>query len=118
MVIGLPPVLVFGTKQMKETLVPDVLAGKKTICLAISEPTVGSDVAQLACTAVKTPDGKHYIVNGVKKWITNGMLASRRRSQPLTDCRIRRNSLQLLHHRRTHGRTWHGRDLHVAHPAM
>ncbi|KAJ3040336.1 hypothetical protein HDV00_010992 [Rhizophlyctis rosea] len=75
MVIGLPPVLVFGSKHMKETIVPDVLAGRKTICLAISEPTVGSDVAGLACTARKTPDGKHYIVNGVKKWITNGSIS-------------------------------------------
>jgi alkylation response protein AidB-like acyl-CoA dehydrogenase len=37
--------------------------------------TAGSDVANIACTAVKTPDGKHYIVNGVKKWITNGTFA-------------------------------------------
>lgn len=36
---------------------------------------VGSDVAQLATTAKKTPDGKHYIVNGAKKWITQGRWA-------------------------------------------
>jgi len=52
--------------------VKEVLAGEKTICLAISEPFAGSDVANIKATAVKTPDGKHYIVNGVKKWITNG----------------------------------------------
>merc|ERR1719499_1069867 len=39
------------------------------------EPYVGSDVAGLRTTAVKTPDGKHYIVNGLKKWITGGMMA-------------------------------------------
>ncbi|KNC98116.1 uncharacterized protein SPPG_06525 [Spizellomyces punctatus DAOM BR117] len=72
MVIGLPPVLAFGPKWMKEKVVPEVLSGNKIICLAITEPTVGSDVAGLSTTAVKTPDGKHYIVNGVKKWITNG----------------------------------------------
>jgi alkylation response protein AidB-like acyl-CoA dehydrogenase len=37
------------------------------ICLAITEPSAGSDVANLKTTAVKTPDGKHYIVNGEKK---------------------------------------------------
>ena len=45
------------------------------ICLAITEPSAGSDVANLKTEAVKTPDGKHYIVNGEKKWITNGVFA-------------------------------------------
>ncbi|KAJ3268001.1 hypothetical protein HK104_005525 [Borealophlyctis nickersoniae] len=72
LVIGLPPVLVYGPKWMQEKIVPDLLLGNKRICLAISEPTVGSDVAGLATTAVKSPCGKFYIVNGVKKWITNG----------------------------------------------
>ena len=40
--------------------------------MAITEPYVGSDVASLKTTAKLTPDGKHYIVNGVKKWITTG----------------------------------------------
>lgn len=40
--------------------------GEKRICLAITEPSVGSDVANLTTTAEKTPDGKHYIVNGEK----------------------------------------------------
>jgi len=43
------------------------------ICLAITEAFAGSDVARLRTTAAKTPDGKHYIVNGTKKWITNGV---------------------------------------------
>lgn len=37
--------------------------------------SVGSDVAGLRTTAVKTPDGKHYVVNGTKKWITNGIFS-------------------------------------------
>merc|ERR1712100_833529 len=40
-----------------------------------TEPYAGSDVAGLRTSAVKTPDGKHYIVNGEKKWITNGVFA-------------------------------------------
>ncbi|KAG9005111.1 hypothetical protein FRB93_009981 [Tulasnella sp. JGI-2019a] len=72
MVIGLPPVLNFGSDKLKQEVVPDVFAGKKFISLAISEAFAGSDVAGLRCTAVKTEDGKHFIVNGTKKWITNG----------------------------------------------
>ncbi|KAJ3330348.1 hypothetical protein HDU76_005894 [Blyttiomyces sp. JEL0837] len=72
MVIGLPPVMKFGPKWMKEKIVPEVLKGEKKICLAISDPGAGSDVSNISCVAEKTPDGKFYIVNGVKKWITNG----------------------------------------------
>lgn len=72
MVIGLPPVMNFGSDKLKKAIIPDVLAGKKFISLAITEAFAGSDVAGLRTTAVKTPDGKHYIVNGTKKWITNG----------------------------------------------
>ncbi|KAL2913977.1 hypothetical protein HK105_206568 [Polyrhizophydium stewartii] len=72
MVIGLPPVIHFGSKQVKDRVVGEVLRGEKRICLSITEPHVGSDVAGITTTATKTPDGKFYIVNGVKKWITNG----------------------------------------------
>ncbi|KAG8861644.1 hypothetical protein FRB91_003767 [Serendipita sp. 411] len=72
MVIGLPPVLNFGSEKLKKRVVPDIFAGKKFICLAISEAFAGSDVAGLKTTAEKTEDGKHWIINGTKKWITNG----------------------------------------------
>ncbi|KAI8823662.1 acyl-CoA dehydrogenase/oxidase [Fimicolochytrium jonesii] len=73
--IGLPPVVHFGSDYLKNKVVPDCLAGRKNICLAITEPAAGSDVANLTCTAKKTADGKHYILNGEKKWITNGTFA-------------------------------------------
>ncbi|POW00652.1 hypothetical protein PSTT_13004, partial [Puccinia striiformis] len=75
MVIGLPPVLNFGSAELKKKIIPEVLSGKKYIALAISEAFAGSDVAGLRCTATKTSDGQHYIVNGTKKWITNGTFA-------------------------------------------
>lgn len=71
-VIGLPPVLNFGSPEIKAKVLPDVLSGKKLICLAISEAFAGSDVTGLKTTAHKTEDGKHWIINGTKKWITNG----------------------------------------------
>ena len=57
MVIGLPPVLNFGSEQLKAKIVPEVFNGKKFICLAISEAFAGSDVAGLKTTAEKTADG-------------------------------------------------------------
>ena len=69
--IGLPPVLHFGSDYIKDKVVSDCLNGRKNICLAITEPYAGSDVANLKTEARKTADGKFYIVNGEKKWITN-----------------------------------------------
>ncbi|EAU85507.1 acyl-CoA dehydrogenase [Coprinopsis cinerea okayama7 len=74
-VIGLPPVLNFGSEELKARIVPDILDGKKFICLAISEAQAGSDVMGLQTTARKTEDGQHWIINGTKKWITNGTFA-------------------------------------------
>ncbi|KAL4894937.1 acyl-CoA dehydrogenase/oxidase [Aspergillus ambiguus] len=70
---GLPPIIKFGSPQLQERYLPDLLTGKKRACIAITEPGAGSDVANITTTAVKSPDGKHYIVNGEKKWITNGI---------------------------------------------
>ncbi|PPQ69162.1 hypothetical protein CVT26_003536 [Gymnopilus dilepis] len=74
-VIGLPPVLNFGSEELKAKVVPEVLSGKKFICLAISEAHAGSDVMGLQTTAKKSEDGKEWIINGSKKWITNGTFA-------------------------------------------
>ncbi|KIJ67085.1 hypothetical protein HYDPIDRAFT_26487 [Hydnomerulius pinastri MD-312] len=73
--IGLPPVLHFGTPELKAKVVPEVLASKKFLCLAISEAFAGSDVQGIRTRATKTPDGKFWIINGTKKWITNGTTA-------------------------------------------
>jgi acyl-CoA dehydrogenase len=72
---GVPPILKFGNRQLQQRYLPDLLTGKKRTCIAITEPDAGSDVANITTTATKTPDGKHYIVNGTKKWITNGIWA-------------------------------------------
>lgn len=68
MAFGVPPLLKFGSKQLQERFMPDLLLGKKRICIAITEPEAGSDVANIQTTATKTADGKHFIVNGSKKW--------------------------------------------------
>ena len=71
--IGCPPLVKFGKKPLVDRILPGILNGDKRICLAITEPDAGSDVANLTCEAKLTEDGKHYIVNGEKKWITNGV---------------------------------------------
>jgi len=73
--IGLPPVLKFASQELKNRIVPEVFSGEKIICLAITEPYAGSDVANIRCTAEKDPSGQFYTVNGEKKWITNGVFA-------------------------------------------
>ncbi|KIW30292.1 uncharacterized protein PV07_06048 [Cladophialophora immunda] len=60
---------------LKDKVTEECLSGKKFMCLAITEAFAGSDVAGIRTTATKTEDGKYYIINGTKKWITNGMFA-------------------------------------------
>merc|ERR1719436_2067385 len=60
---------------MRREVGPKLLKGDSWSALAISEPFAGSDVAALKCTAQKTPCGQFYVVNGIKKWITEGMYA-------------------------------------------
>lgn len=75
MVIGAPPLLndAFTTDAVRAEVLPDILAGKKFIALAISEAFVGSDVRGMRTVASKCEDGSgDWIVKGQKKWITGG----------------------------------------------
>lgn len=65
---GIPPMIKFGSKQLQDQFLPEVLTGKKRTCIAITEPDAGSDVANITTTAEKSADGKYYIINGTKKW--------------------------------------------------
>jgi acyl-CoA dehydrogenase len=71
--IGLPPILAMGSEELKKRVAPPVLSGDKIIALGITEPSGGSDVANLKTKAVR--EGDHYIVNGSKMFITSGMRA-------------------------------------------
>ena len=64
MAFGIPPMIKFGSEELQERFLPDLLTGKKRSCIAITEPSAGSDVANIQTTAVKSDDGKHYIING------------------------------------------------------
>merc|ERR1719414_1444659 len=73
--ISAPAVYNFCSPEHKRTVGAQLLKGEKWSALSITEPFCGSDVAGIRCTAEKTPDGKHYVVNGIKKWITEGAYA-------------------------------------------
>ena len=71
--IGLPPVVNFGSEEMKQRIAPQVIAGEKIHALAITEPSGGSDVANIKTNAKDM--GDHYLVNGSKMFITSGVNA-------------------------------------------
>ncbi len=71
--IGAPPIVAAGRADLKARIIPPVLRGERIIALAITEPSGGSDVANLRTTARR--DGDAYVVNGGKCYITGGMRA-------------------------------------------
>jgi acyl-CoA dehydrogenase len=72
--ISIPPILSMGTEEQKRRLVSPVLKGSKIAALGITEPSGGSDVANLGTTAILR--GDHYVVNGSKMFITSGFRAN------------------------------------------
>ena len=73
--ISLPVILNHGSRYLKDMVARDVICGHKSMCLCVTEPSGGSDVAQLKCTAEWDANRQAFVLNGTKKWITNGMAA-------------------------------------------
>lgn len=73
--IGYKGLLLFGTPEQKEKYLPDLSSGKLIAAFALTEPTAGSDAASIKSRAVPSEDGKHWILNGSKIWISNGGIA-------------------------------------------
>jgi alkylation response protein AidB-like acyl-CoA dehydrogenase len=68
--MAMPPILAFGTEEQKQEWVVPAIQGTKILCLGITEPDAGSDVAGIKTRAVR--DGDEYVINGSKTYITNG----------------------------------------------
>src|ERR1700758_5500896 len=68
--MAMPPILAFGTEEQKREWAAPAIAGKRILCIGITEPDAGSDVAGIKTRAVK--DGDEYVINGSKTYITNG----------------------------------------------
>ena len=73
--IGTLPILYFGTEEQKQKYVPKLATGEMKGAYALTEPNSGSDALGARTTAVLSEDGKHYIINGQKIWITNAGFA-------------------------------------------
>ncbi|MBS1598277.1 MAG: acyl-CoA dehydrogenase family protein [Bacteroidetes bacterium] len=73
--IGTLPILYFGTPEQKQKYIPKLASGEWKGSYGLTEPNSGSDALGAKTTAVLSGDGKHYILNGQKCWITNGGFA-------------------------------------------
>ncbi|HEY6763365.1 MAG TPA: acyl-CoA dehydrogenase family protein [Candidatus Sulfotelmatobacter sp.] len=73
--IGLLPIVYFGTEQQKQKYLPRLATGEIVGAYALSEASSGSDAMNCRAKAQLSPDGKHYILNGEKMWITNAGFA-------------------------------------------
>jgi alkylation response protein AidB-like acyl-CoA dehydrogenase len=70
--MALPPILAFGTEEQKQEWAAPAIKGTKILCLGITEPDAGSDVAGIKTRAVRDEATGDYVINGSKTYITNG----------------------------------------------
>ena len=73
--IGTLPIVYFGTEEQKKKYLPRLASGEIVGAYALSESTSGSDALNCRTRATLSPDGKHYLLNGEKMWITNAGFA-------------------------------------------
>jgi len=73
--IGMRALLLFGTPSQRDKWLPDLISGRKLGAFALTEPEAGSDAANVQTSAVPTADGKNFVLNGQKRYITNGAIA-------------------------------------------
>jgi alkylation response protein AidB-like acyl-CoA dehydrogenase len=73
--IGTLPIVFFGTQEQKKKYLPSLATGEKLAAYCLSEPQAGSDAQNSRTRAVLSPDGRSWILNGQKMWITNGGFA-------------------------------------------
>ena len=73
--IGTLPLVYFGNDEQRARYLPRLGSGEMVAAYALTEPQSGSDALAARTTAVLSPDGRHYVLNGQKAWITNGGFA-------------------------------------------
>ena len=73
--IGMLPILYFGTEEQKNKYLPKLVTGEYKASYCLTEPSSGSDALSAKTSAILSEDGKHYILNGQKMWITNAGFA-------------------------------------------
>lgn len=73
--IGTLPILYYGNEDQKQKYIPGLATGELKACYCLTEPSAGSDANSGKTSAKLTDDGKHYLINGQKMWITNSGFA-------------------------------------------
>ncbi|GMQ25477.1 acyl-CoA dehydrogenase family protein [Algoriphagus sp. oki45] len=73
--IGTLPILYYGSEEQKQKYLPKLATGEWAACYCLTEPDAGSDANSGKTKATLTPDGKHYLINGQKMWISNAGFA-------------------------------------------
>jgi acyl-CoA dehydrogenase len=98
-VFGLEPVILFGTEEQQQRMIPPIISGEEKMCFAVTEPNTGLDTTSLKTRAEKVPGG--YKVNGEKIWITNAHVADRMlliaRTTPLEEVKKKTEGLTLFY---------------------
>jgi len=74
-IFGLNPVVVFGTDEQKERMLPPLIRGEETACFGVTEPNAGLDTTNLDCRAERTSTG--YVIHGQKHWTSNAQRAKK-----------------------------------------
>ena len=98
-VFGLEPVILFGTEEQQQRMIPPIISGAEKMCVAVTEPNTGLDTTSLKTRAEKVEGG--YRVNGEKIWITNAHVADRMlliaRTTPLDQVKKKTEGLTLFY---------------------
>jgi acyl-CoA dehydrogenase len=98
-VFGLNPVVVFGTEEQRQRMLPPMVEGREKACFAVTEPNTGLNTTQLKTRAVAKND--RYIVNGQKVWISTAQVAHKilllARTTPLEEVRKPTHGLSLFY---------------------
>jgi acyl-CoA dehydrogenase len=98
-IFGLHPVVVFGTDEQKQRMLPRLIAGEDKACFAVTEPNTGLDTTQLKVRADRR--GDHYLLSGQKIWISTAQVANKvlilARTTPLEEVKRRTEGLSLFY---------------------
>jgi acyl-CoA dehydrogenase len=98
-VFGLEPVVLFGTEEQQQRMIPPILSGEQKMCFAVTEPNTGLDTTSLKTKAEKVDGG--YRLNGEKVWITNAHVADKMliiaRTTALEDVKKKTEGLTLFY---------------------
>ena len=98
-IFGLNPVVMYGTQEQKQRILPPLISGKEKACFAVTEPNTGLNTTQLKTFARR--EGDNYVVTGRKVWISTAQVTEKMlllaRTTPLEDCKKPTDGLSLFY---------------------